>query len=976
MKRQERIYQYVLEHTEPASADEANRQNGLTTSTIADALKIARSNVSKELNDLVRQRKLFKISGRPVRYCQLALNEDDPLAQDPSEYHIEDGISGMELGKKKLAGKLDKPTAAKQLSVHKDIFDRMIGKDQSMKNQIEQAKAAMLYPPRGLNTLIIGPTGSGKTYFANAMFDFAQARNLLSKDQQLVTFNCADYAHNPELLMSHLFGYVKGAFTGADDEQDGLIQEADGGMLFLDEVHRLPPEGQEMIFYFMDHGTYSRLGETAKTHHANVRLVCATTEDPESTLLQTFVRRIPITIQLPPFNKRSPEERIELLRSLVTIEANRTNKEITLTEDVVQALLGSVTYGNVGQLKSNIQLVCAKGFLNNIGNEGKIMITSDDLPSNIKDGLLNLASNRQELGAISKLLEPYMVVKPGASYATPVTRKDSYELPYNLYEIIGDKAMMLREEGLDQENINNFITTDINLHLKSFYKNDLDTVNAESKLAEIVDKGIINFTKQIQPKVENRLNYRFKDNFIYAMSLHISSFIKRIQSGKPMRLMGNDLVAMVKDYPEELEVAKSIKESLEQRYGLPIPESESYYLAVLLISLKTVPTSTGKVGIVVAAHGSNTASSMAQVVSQLLSDNSIQAFDMPLDMNPQVAYKGIVDRVRAADQGEGVLLLVDMGSLSTFGPKITEETQIPVKVIDMVTTAMVLEATRKASFIDSNLDEIYAELREFHGYSRVAITDEGQSMEDDQAVAMLSGKPKAVIAVCSTGEGTAQKIKGILGQLLLQNLIEDIKVFPISIVNMHQAIEEINQKYTIVAATGVMDPEVGVPFMPLQSLLQGGGEKFVRQLAERSELSWVFDEKDAKLTRSVCRQYLSKYFVFLNADKFADILWNYVDYLAQSRQVEFSESFRINLIMHVAGAVERQLTNNPMQVNAAELAEVQEQPWFKAVQEADDQFLQRIQIKMTLGEEFYIYKLLETWQEKNDTILNEMEKNQ
>ena len=99
--------------------------------------------------------------------------------------------------------------------------------------------------------------------------------------------------------------------------------------------------------------------------------MCATTEDPESTLLQTFVRRIPITIQLPPFNKRSPEERIELLRSLVTIEANRTNKEITLTEDVVQALLGSVTYGNVGQLKSNIQLVCAKGFLNNIGNEGK-----------------------------------------------------------------------------------------------------------------------------------------------------------------------------------------------------------------------------------------------------------------------------------------------------------------------------------------------------------------------------------------------------------------------------------------------------------------------------------------------------------------------------------------------------------------------------------------------------------------------------
>lgn len=986
MKRQDRIYEYVIENTKQLSDDELKTQGALTTLVIAEALDIARSNVSKELNELVRKQKLTKIAGRPVRYCRILTEESEHIddtnasktGHDPSAYHIEDGISGMELGKRKLAGTLSEPKADReQFLKHTDIFDRMIGKNQSMRNQIEQAKAAMLYPPRGLNTLIIGPTGSGKTYFANAMFEFAQTKNLLDAKQQLVTFNCADYAHNPELLMSHLFGYVKGAFTGANDEKDGLIQEADGGMLFLDEVHRLPPEGQEMIFYFMDHGTYSRLGETSKTHHANVRLVCATTEDPESSLLQTFVRRIPITIQLPSFNKRSPEERIELLRSLVTIEANRTNKEITLTEDVVQALLGSVTYGNVGQLKSNIQLVCAKGFLNNIENEGEIMITSDDLPPNIKDGLLNLASNRQELGAISKLLEPYMVIKPGSVDAAPVSRKDSYELPYNLYEIIGDKAMMLREEGLDQENINNFITTDINLHLKSFYKDDPDAVHAENKLAEIVDQDIIDFTKQIQPKVENRLDYHFRDNFTYAMSLHISSFIKRIQSGKPMRLMGNDLVAMVKDYPEELDVAKSIKELLEQRYGMLIPESESYYLAVLLISLKTVPSSSGQVGIVVAAHGTNTASSMAQVVSQLLSDNSIQSFDMPLDMSPQSAFKGIIDRVRAANQGEGVLLLVDMGSLSTFGAKITEETQIPVKVIDMVTTAMVLEATRKASFIDSDLNDIYSELREFHGYSRVAVTDEKKT-EQIQAVddlALISGKPKAVIAICSTGEGTAKKIKGLLDQLLVQNLIEDIKVLPISIVNMKNHIEQIKKSYKVLAATGVLDPQMGVPFMPLQTLLQGGGEKFIRQLAERSEVSWISDEQNPKITRSVCRQYLSQYFVFLNADKFTDILWEYVDYLADMNHVEFSESFRINLIMHIAGAVERALMNNPMQATKEELASVVDEHWLKLVQQADNKFLKRVQIELNAGEEFYIYKLLETWQEKNDTILSEIEQN-
>ncbi len=58
-------------------------------------------------------------------------------------------------------------------------------------------------------------------------------------------FNCAEYANNPELLTSKLFGHAKGAFTGADRAVSGLIETSNGGVLFIDEVHRLPPEGQE-----------------------------------------------------------------------------------------------------------------------------------------------------------------------------------------------------------------------------------------------------------------------------------------------------------------------------------------------------------------------------------------------------------------------------------------------------------------------------------------------------------------------------------------------------------------------------------------------------------------------------------------------------------------------------------------------------------------------------------------------------------
>lgn len=94
--------------------------------------------------------------------------------------------------------------------------------------------------------------------------------------------NCADYANNPELLSATLLGYKKGSFTGADSDKTGLLQEADGGYLFLDEVHRLSFENQEKLFVFMDTGKYRPLGDS-KWRNSNVRFIFATTENPRKS---------------------------------------------------------------------------------------------------------------------------------------------------------------------------------------------------------------------------------------------------------------------------------------------------------------------------------------------------------------------------------------------------------------------------------------------------------------------------------------------------------------------------------------------------------------------------------------------------------------------------------------------------------------------------------------------------------------------
>ncbi len=96
--------------------------------------------------------------------------------------------------------------------------------------------------------------------------------------------------------------------------QKRSLEIANGGILFLDEIHRLPAEGQEMLFTFIDKGTFKRLGDATKERESKVLIICATTENPTSTLLDTFNRRIPMKIEIPSLRDRTMIERMELVK--------------------------------------------------------------------------------------------------------------------------------------------------------------------------------------------------------------------------------------------------------------------------------------------------------------------------------------------------------------------------------------------------------------------------------------------------------------------------------------------------------------------------------------------------------------------------------------------------------------------------------------------------------------------------------------
>ena len=106
-----------------------------------------------------------------------------------------------------------------------------------MSELIKQCRATIAYPPDGLPLMLYGPTGTGKSLIARLAYEYAGNNGLLSEHGKFMAVNCSEYANNPELLTANLFGYVKGAFTGADQNKAGLIELANGGVLFLSLIH-------------------------------------------------------------------------------------------------------------------------------------------------------------------------------------------------------------------------------------------------------------------------------------------------------------------------------------------------------------------------------------------------------------------------------------------------------------------------------------------------------------------------------------------------------------------------------------------------------------------------------------------------------------------------------------------------------------------------------------------------------------------
>lgn len=819
-----------------------DKGTGVSTSEIASESGFSRANVSSELNKLYRLGEIEKFnSTRPVLY------------------------------------KLKKSS---KFVCKSDIFDKFCKCNASLNNCFKQAKAAVLYPPSGMNMLLLGETGVGKSMFARIIYEYAVEIKRLNKESPFIVFNCADYTNNKELLLSQLFGVKKGSFTGANSDKSGLIEEADNGILFLDEVHRLSSEGQEMLFTFLDRGVFRRLGETTTERVANVLIILATTEDPNTSLLKTFTRRIPMVINIPNLKERTMEERFNLISTFFKEESKSLKLPIKVSINALRSFISYDCPNNIGQLKTDIKLTCAKAYADLI-SQGKtdICIGSYDVLPHILEGLYKEIESRDIWYKIIDVTKRYCIF----NYEEDNILFNEKIPEIDVYELIEIKMNELVSQGIKSEKVANKLSFEIDNYLYKYFSKYYVAKDIKH-MENLVGINVVNTINEIINYAENKIDKIISKRTFMALCIHVDKAIKRVQADK--NIINPKLLNIEKEFRLEFNISLDCLKIIEKNFHVSMPRDEAGFLAIILShetkDNNNKTTEHKEVLVVIIAHGKSTATSMAEVVNSLLYTDTCFGIDAALDKNLEEVLKELKELVKKQSNKKDLLLLVDMGSLINLGLEIKKEFDIDVKTIPLVSTLHAVEAIRK-SLKGNNLTSIYKDTLAVNSFMNTI---------SDPLNTQISRSKYQILAVCSTGVGGAKVIIDILKSKLNYNkdLFELVSIKYTSDIEIDKAIKAYKKVIFIVSAFTFTCTK---PLFTLQELISG------------TCINSMQDLINIETTYNNISDFLKDSINNIDPDIATKHAKDFIDNTMNKLKVEIESRYLIGIVFHIVSMLDR-----------------------------------------------------------------------
>lgn len=842
----------------------------LTAETIAESIGMRRNTVSQYLNELVKNGIAFKVKSRPAYFFDKTLFAATFFLPQHAVYE-------------NLSELLDEERTSR-FETAVDSFDELIGSRGSMEEVIGQIKSSIHYPGVGLPFMLVGETGVGKSHIAKTTYDYCINKGLLNEGAPFVELNCAQYAHNPELLSSILFGYKKGAFTGADQDREGVLEAANHGILFLDEAHRLDPESQEKLFTFIDKQTFQRVGENEKTRKSEVRLIFATTENIHETFLRTFVRRIPIIITVPSLMQRSKQELAEYIYTFFIQEAAKLKHTLIVSPWIFNRMLSLPYHDNVGELRNIVKQICANAFSRN-PLVPAIFINSDALENRLLSKFLGIKE-------IDNVQNKELKFQPDSQLAEYVNLKTNEQtLVVEVVKVFGELLGTYKQNMITTAYLTTQLAREAATVIDSFVNEKNEEKDASFQFLVTTIKDLLRF-------VETNNFIKIKGNSIIALSSYL---YKRSRFATKFPVLSTATIEELNQYAQsellvETKLLNALLELIEMKLDVTLAEEEKLLLVFYLKSLDLELKQPDMHGVVI-AHGFSTASSIADVVNRFLDSHIFDAFDMPFNVTADKVEEYMIRYLEANDCSKGLIMLVDMGSLLSLSKKLITFSKGPILIIDNVTTQQALfvgEMIGKENDLQVIGEKITANMQMTYAIDYPETT-----------------KPPLIITVCHTGLGAAQQLKTFLDSSLPEELNYQVEAADYGYLKKYGRNNSMFKQYNVKVIIGTADPQVeGVPYISLEDLISGQGEETVDEIFAEVKDSRIRKEINDNLVRNLSIERLVSAITILDVKKVIGFVDNSLQDIERRLGIELGNNKKAILYVHIAGLVERLIRNS------------------------------------------------------------------
>ncbi|MBO0421231.1 MAG: sigma 54-interacting transcriptional regulator [Vagococcus fluvialis] len=882
-----------------------------TTSFISEKTNKKTNIVNHHLNTLFKEGQLIKINTKPVYYLpkqQLIAYLKRNLSKDIYE-------SFEEL-----------------LLEQSDVFKQLIGSKNSLSHVIKQGKIALSYPPKGMPFLLTGPTGSGKTFLVKQFYEYAKAEGIISREAPLVTFNCAEYADNPELLSAKLFGYKKGSFTGADTDRKGLIELSNGGILFIDEVHRLTPENQEKLFYFLDEGKYKPIGENEEWHYANARLMFATTETINDYLLETFIRRIPIVAAVPSLENRGLREKREFLYYFFKKEAELLNQKIVIEDSLFYFLLSFDFSGNVGELQNLIRYVCGNSYVRQ-AQSPELNVSISDLPEKIKKEALQMISFHQS--------QPIEVL-PTGKIEDPSYQSMSLFF-HSLYTDLEGLGNNYLENRLSQYHWLNDSFELLEERFKYCETNILIDKSQKESLMSVINEvcRVMTETHQIEVFQET------KEMLLIFLELLVSREPLTMILEEEVKLLMTRFKEVLGYVVNTVDLFVYLFKEITTIGNFKLNQWD-YFILYVLFTYHQQLKQKEKINGVIICHGKSTASSLAETTNSMIGQKIYQGIDMALDTSFSEIIIKLQRYLSLHETANGTIILIDIGHTQDLKKALENRVDGSIVIINNVSTQLAIDVGFK--IINKENIEVIGKESSAQHFSTYSLFEPEKK------------KVPALIISCQSGIGTAKKLQEVISVNLPKNTKIELVLSDYDHLKKMKTNTTIFNRYDIIGILGTVNPRVeGVKYIGIDDLVSENGLQCLTEIFDDYLSHSAIQQLNNGVMKTLSLENLVTMLSILNPEKTIELISEMIIYWEQSFEIKTPNNLKTALYIHISCMIERVITREYVenkQLNQ-EVFEKNHGYFIETMRKGLETFESVYHVTVDLGEIYYLHQLFQ-----------------